>query len=306
MEHNLIGKKWYEVIDFYKLTGLVLIWISAWIFMIPHEVDVNTPFFDNVWGAFFSVFGVYKNESSNSQQLPDLMSGLAALFVMIVLQLRGIFSVTGSSFSQSENKKTHRAMITILDIFSILIHTLFFTMVIKIFLFPETGNVVTIYDKMKENIGITIFTAVAVSGMVFGVPSLAKLFLVLLFGVGVFKNLSMVSRMMGLSGFIAIVFSVIGFYLEFCAGSFDKNRLLVDLNILSGHYDNLYKNALSDGKKVSNVVQVLSGNPAAVLKSVSAKKEPKKSLLHKAEQISEEIKAEGENTGNLNNQAEKE
>ena len=243
---------------------------------------------------FFSVFGVYKNETSNAQQLPDLMSGLAALFIMIVLQLRGIFSVTGASYSEGENKKSHRALITVLDIFSILIHTLFFTMIIKIFLFPETGNTVTIYDKMKENIGITIFTAVAVSGMIFGVPSLSKLFLALLFGVGVFKNLSMVSRMMGLSGFIAIVTSVLGFYLEFCAGSFDKNKLLFDLNILSGHYENLYKNALSDGKKVSSgiktAVQLASGNPRAIAKTVSSSRKNQQSLLHKAEMISESIK----------------
>lgn len=287
MENNLENlsikekseKKWYEAIDFYKLTGIVFLWVSSWLFMIPHYVDVNTPFFDNVWGAFFAFFGAYKQETSVSQQLPDLMSGLIALSLMIILQLRGIFSVTSensadSSEENSDSENKHRVLITVLNILSIIVHSLFFSMMIKIFLFPETGETATIYERMRLNLGITIFTSCAITGMVFGVPSLSKFFLVLLFAVGVFKNISVVSNIMGVAGFVAVLLSILGFYLEFCAGSFDKNKLLLDLAILSGRYNAILKEAESEGEQISSS-----------LKKKSLKINPKKSLLKKAEKL---------------------
>ena len=241
-------KKWYQTVDFFKLTGMVFLWVSAWLFMIPHQVDVQSPFFDNVWGAFLAVFGASKPESNNAQQLPDLMSGLAALFLMIVLQLRGIFSVQVST--EKDKKQSKNALVVFLNMVSVLVHTLFFTMLVKIFLFPATGASVGIYEAMKLNVGITIFTACMVTGMVFGVPSISKLFMVLLFAVGVFKNISLISSIMGVTGFVAAVFAVLGFYLEFLAGGIDKNKIIADLSVLSGHYESLSANALTEGEKV--------------------------------------------------------
>lgn len=267
------SKKWHEAIDFYKLTGIVFLWISAWIFMIPHSVDVNTPFFDNIWGAFFSVFGLYRKETSTSQQLPDLMSGLFSLLIMIVLQMRGIFSVVGND-GNDENRKSFRAIVTFLNILSILVHALFFSIMVKIFLFPETGAAVSIYDRMKENLGITVFVACSVGAMVFAVPSVSKLFLVLLFAVGIFKNISLVSGIMGVSGFVAVLFAAVGFYLEFASGSFDKESLLFDLSILSGRYKTLLKDAESESENISGRRQGVSS---------AQKIRTKKSLLKKAE-----------------------
>ncbi len=278
--HSSAGnpKKWHETIDFYKLTGIVFLWVSAWIFMIPHSVDVNTPFFDNIWGAFFSVLGFSRKETSTSQQLPDLMSGLFSLLVMIVLQLRGIFSVVGNDDNQ-ESRKSCRALVTFLNILSILVHALFFSMMVKIFLFPETGASVSIYDRMKENLGVTVFAACSVGAMVFAVPSVSRLFLVLLFAVGVFKNISLVSGIMGVSGFAAVLFAAVGFYLEFASGSFDKESLLLDLNILSGRYKTLLKDAESESEKISRGRQKVSEN---------RKIRTKKSLLRKAELLNSE------------------
>ena len=275
-------KKWYETIDFFKLTGLTLLWVSAWLFMVPHQVDIQSPFFDNVWGAFLKVFGASKAETSSAQQLPDLMSGLAALFIMIILQLRGVFSLTTPcDFSSgSSEKKGNGAVIVFLNIISVLVHTLFFTMLVKIFLFPDNGATASIYESMKLNFGITIFTVAMVTGMLFAVPSLSRIFMVLLFAVGIFKNISVISSIMGLTGFIAALCGVLGFYLEFIAGGFDKNKMLADLAVLSGHYESLYSSASLESKKVRELgknavagIALASGQPlvAAAIKGKNGK-----------------------------------
>ena len=291
-------KRWYETIDFFKLTGMTLLWISSWLFMIPHQVDVQSPFFDNVWGAFLKVFGASKPETSNAQQLPDLMSSLAALFLMIILQMRGIFSVTAGNSSSvssdgSSEKKHNGALVVFFNVISVLVHTLFFTMLVKIFLFPNTGTTASIYEAMKLNFGITIFTACMVMGMLFAVPSLSRLFMVLLFAVSVFKNISVISSIMGLSGFAAALCAVLGFYLEFLAGGFDKNKLLADFAILSGHYENIYASAEFESRKVRETgakaiksaaagAALLSGNPVAAV-SISKGARQKKLAENKPE-----------------------
>ena len=266
-------KKWYETIDFFKLTGMVLLWISAWLFMIPYQVDVQTPFFDNVWGAFFAVFGASKAETGNAQQLPDLMSGLSALFLMIILQMRGIFSFSRSS---NQDEKTKTGISVVLNVLSVLVHTLFFTMLVKIFLFPQTGATASIYETMKLNFGITIFTACAVTGMIFAVPSLSKVFMVLLFAVGIFKNISRISSIMGVMGFVSVLLAVLGFYLEFLAGSFDRDKLFFELTVLSGHYNSLYQKAIGEAEPIRKASGAIAG---AVIGR-------KKSLLKKAELLS--------------------
>ena len=300
-------KKWYETIDFFKLTGLTLLWVSAWLFMVPHQVDIQSPFFDNIWGAFLKVFGVSKAETSSAQQLPDLMSALAALFIMIILQLRGIFSFTAANYdfsSDSSEKKDSTAVIVILNIISVLVHTLFFTMLIKIFLFPDNGATASIYESMKLNFGITIFTVCMVTGMLFAVPSLSRLFMVLLFAVGIFKNISVISSIMGLTGFIAVLCGVLGFYLEFLAGSFDKNKMLADFAVLSGHYENLYSSASLESKKVRELgknaaagLALASGQPlvAAAIKGKS-EKNSRKSRRFQKNQLEEENLSSLENS----------
>lgn len=51
---------------------------------------------------------------------------------------------------------------------------------------------------------------------------------------------------MGTTGFVAAILSVLGFFLEFSAGGFDKERFLTELAVLSGHYENLYKTSITE------------------------------------------------------------
>ncbi len=296
MDLNKKSKKWYEVVDFYKLTALVFLWVSSWLFMFPHDIDTKAPVFDNVWGAFFSVFGATKSEVSTAQQIPDLMSGAVAVLLMLILQLRGIFSVT-TGFDGTEDsdvggkdagsftpeKKTGRAgpLVVFLNILSILVHALFFSVLTKIFLFPNMAESFTVYEKMRQNMVVTVFTACSITGMVFGVPSFSKFCLLLFFGVGLFKNISFISASMGVLGFVAVLFAVVGFYLEFLAGGIDRRKLRADLSVLSGTYRNLYQDSLEDGKKVSSALSAVSGGVASAV--VSGKKNRRKSLLRRAD-----------------------
>ena len=271
-------KKWYESLDFYRLTGIVLLWISAWLFMMPHESEVNAPFFDNVWGAFFSAFGIHKNEVSAIQQTPDLMTALASVFLMIFLQLRGIFRVAIVQ-KQDENQKDSALLFTLLNLFSIIVHSLFFAVVFKMFFFPNGGTTASVYAAMKENIGITVFAACCITGIILGVPSISRLLIVLLFCVGIFKNISTVSRIMGTTGFVAAILSVSGFFLEFSAGGFDKERFLTELAVLSGHYESLYKTSITERNE-------FAANMTARSSSKKKDSKSKESLLKKAQRFS--------------------
>ena len=93
-------KKWYEIIDYYRLTGIVLLWTASWIFMIPWKTEIISPFYNNIWGALFAVFGAAAQKSVEVQQAPDLASGFFALVLIIVLQLREIQNATNSLLLQ--------------------------------------------------------------------------------------------------------------------------------------------------------------------------------------------------------------
>lgn len=274
---SLRTKKWYEVLDFYRLTGIVLLWISAWLFMMPHEFEVNAPFFDNIWGASLSALGLYKNQVSAVQQSPDLMTALASVFLMILLQFRGIFRVAVVQ-KKDGNENGSGLLLMFMNLFSIIVHSLFFSVVFKMFFFPNGGTAETFYATMKENIGITVFAACCITGIILGVPSISRLLLVLLFCVGIFKNVSMVSRIMGTTGFVAAILAVLGFFLEFSAGGFDKERFLMELAILSGRYEKLYNASIFE----RNAFAANHANRS--FNKTDAKS--KKSLLKKAELFS--------------------
>ena len=236
-------KTWYQVIDFYRLTGLTLIWIASWIFMLPCKTDITSPFYNNIWGALFAMFGATVEKTVEAQQTPDLVSGVVALCVITILKLRGILSLTNNvHFSQADSKR-HKALIILLDLISIIVHTLFFTMLVKIFLFPDKG-VSSLTEQVQTNIKLLVFTAVCVTAMVVGAASLAKLFMILFVIVSIFLNVNFVSNAIGIWGFVAILMSASGFYLEFCHDTFNKKTLLLDAAFLAGKYDRIeYKSA---------------------------------------------------------------
>lgn len=202
---------WFEFIDFYALSGLVCIWISAWLFMLPHKMEVNSPLFDNIWGTFFHLLGISEKRSTVSQQLPDFMSGIISLVLIAILQFRNIISLT------TNKKSAPRPFVIMFDLLNIFVHTLYFSILIKIFLFPNFDDASSIIDIMKMDFATALFFAFSAAAMIFGVQAVAKLFFCLLVALGIVKNISIVSDFMGITGFIAILFSVAGFYLEFCA-----------------------------------------------------------------------------------------
>ncbi len=229
-----MNKKWYEVIDFYRLTALVLIWVSAWIFMIPWKQDITTPYFENVWGSFLAFFGAVKEESVYIQQLPDFFSGVFSLFLIIILHFKGILTITTPI---NNSVKKHKSLIIFLNVISIIVHTLFFAMLIKVSLFPNTQGSNSSIEQ-KKNLYIMIFATVCITGMILGGIILSKIF-ILIFSIALlFFNITFISSIMGLWGFVAIVLSAIGFYLEFCVNGFNKKNLLIELNYISGKYDN--------------------------------------------------------------------
>ena len=118
-------KNWWNYVDFFKLTGLLLIWVSAWLFMLPSKMKIN------VW------------------QLPDLLSSVFALILMTILQLRGIFSFVPKLSKQKESKSIEITLNTL----SIIVHTLFFTMLVKVFIFPNTETKKRyVYDDFLHNL----------------------------------------------------------------------------------------------------------------------------------------------------------
>ena len=157
-------------------TGLVCLWVSSWLLMYPHRMLVEVPLFDSVWGAFFKAFGVSAKHNAGIQQQPDLLCGIAALVVMTIMQLRGIFRVTLFDGVSSGENQNHRALKIVLNLLSITVHTLFFTMIIKVFLFPETGmSAFPSIERMKTDFFLTLFSVFCIAGMIFSVQSVAKL-----------------------------------------------------------------------------------------------------------------------------------
>lgn len=247
-------KNWYQLINFYRLTGITLLWTAAWIFMLPWQTDITTPFYNNIWGALFAVFGATVDKTVETQQTPDLISGIAALVLILILQLRGIFNLTDTNQLSDADTKNHRPLIVSLNLISIIVHTLFFTMLVKIFLFPDTGTA-SLLGKMQANVKITIFTTVCITGMLLGATSIARILVILFSLVAIFNNVSFVSRAMGVWGFLAILLATAGFYLEFCFDGFSKKNLMLDLNFLAGKYKNLELKAKEEAEYYSGVTK---------------------------------------------------
>lgn len=249
-----MNKKWFEIIDFYRLTGIVCIWISSWIFMIPWKTDITSPYFENFWGALFAFFGAAAKKTATVQQTPDLMCGLFALLVISVLQLRGILNIFDTSKFSEKDFKEHKFLIVLMNILSIIVHTLFFTMLIKIFLFPDKGDSSMIV-RLKQDFGITIFATICITGMILGGTAIAKLILIIFSLAAIFMNVSFVSSTMGIWGFIAILFAAAGFYLEFCFNGFKKENLLIDLALISGKYEKLELKANDESAKMRSEIK---------------------------------------------------
>lgn len=206
--------------------------------MLPWKTDITTPFYNNIWGALFAIFGATVEKTVEAQQTPDLVSGVIALCVIIILHLRGILSLTNNvNFSQADSKR-HKALIIGLNILSIIVHTLFFTMLVKIFIFPDTG-LSSMATRLQTNVKLLVFTAVCVTGMILGAASLAKLFMILFVLISIFLNVNFVSSTMGIWGFVAILAATSGFYLEFCYDGFTRRNLLLDATFLAGKYDRI-------------------------------------------------------------------
>lgn len=238
-------KNWWNYVDFFKLTGLLLIWVSAWLFMLPSKMKINEPYFENIWGNIFAFLGFSKIKTVKVWQLPDLLSSVFALILMTILQLRGIFSFVPKLSKQKESKSIEITLNTL----SIIVHTLFFTMLVKVFIFPntETSNFM---QQLKNDMFMTIFCTICITGMILGARAISRLLLVIFSFYAIFKNINFMSTSLGIWGFAAIVCAVVGFYLEFCTDGFDKTRLLMDLHFLAGNYDSL---VLKENEKESLV-----------------------------------------------------
>ncbi len=252
-----MNKKWFEIIDFYRLTGIVFIWISAWIFMIPWKADITSPYFDNVWGAFFAFFGAVAEKTVKTQQMPDLLSGLFALAFIFLLHLRGILNITDNEKLSEKDLKNHRLLIVCMNIFSIIVHTLFFAMLIKIFLFPDKGNS-AVLARLEQNFTVTVLFAVCITGMLLGGAAVSKILMIIFSLAAIFFNVNFVNSTMGIWGFIAIIFAATGFYLEFCVNGFKKENLMIDLAYISGKYEKLElkaKNEILEIKQSTETMQ---------------------------------------------------
>lgn len=233
-----MNKKWFEIIDFYRLTGIVFIWISSWIFMIPWKADITSPFFDNVWGVFFAFFGAVAEKTVATQQMPDFLSGLFALAFIFILQLKGILSIADNKNLSENDFREHKPLIVSMNILSIIVHTLFFAILIKIFLFPDKGNS-AVSARLQQNLVVTVLFAVSITGMLLGGSAISKILMIIFSLAAMFFNVNFVSSTMGIWGFIAILFAAAGFYLEFCIDGFQKENLLIDFAYISGKYEKL-------------------------------------------------------------------
>ena len=74
--------------------------------------------------------------------------------------------------------------------------------------------------------------------MILGLESVAKILVILFSMAALLKNVSFVSRYMGISGFSAIILAASGFYLEIIKDGFSRPMLLADMNLLLGNYRN--------------------------------------------------------------------
>lgn len=249
-------KEWFEIINFYSLFGIVFIWVASWLFLIPYKANVDVPIFDNIWGMFLSLFGIFQKKTTGLQQYPDLLSGIISLIIIIFLQIRGIFSVTSVVDVSCNEKDENKFLSIFLSILSILIYTFFFSVIIKIFLFPNLGFSTTpFFEKLKINFGITIFSVFCIGGIIFGVPSVSKLLFILLIFVSIFKNIKTVSKFMGITGFVAIVFAIIGVCLNLFSGEINKEKLGIDMNILLGRYSSLVYESNEETKEISRTLK---------------------------------------------------
>lgn len=237
-----MNKKWFEIIDFYRLTGIVFIWISAWIFMVPWKVDITSPYFDNVWGVFFAFFGAVAEKTVKTQQMPDLISGIFALVFIFLLHLRGILNITDNEKISEKDLTNHKLLVVCMNILSIIVHTLFFAVLIKIFIFPDKGNS-AISARLEQNFTVTVVFAVCATGMLLGGAAISKILMIIFSLAAIFFNVNFVNNTMGIWGFIAILFAATGFYLEFCVDGFKKENLMIDLAYISGKYEKLELNA---------------------------------------------------------------
>lgn len=234
MEENK-NKQWYQIINFYKLTGLVLIWVSSWLFMTPFLIETNGLVFQNIWGKLLSFIGIVSKENVVVQQKPDLFCGIFSLLFIIILQLRGIFSVIDEK-KDIYQKKSYELLFILLNVLSIIIHTLYFSLIIKIFVFPELNQSFVSRD-IYRNLVFIIFLACSVTAIILSVQSVAKLVMILLLVFCIVKNISVVSDILGVYGFVAILLSAIGFYLEIYSEGINKQKLLIDIKLLACNYD---------------------------------------------------------------------
>ncbi len=244
-----MNKKWFEIIDFYRLTGIVFIWISAWIFMVPWKVDITSPYFNNVWGVFFAFFGAVAEKTVKTQQMPDLISGIFALVFIFLLHLRGILNITDNEKISEKDLMNHKLLVVCMNIFSIIVHTLFFAVLIKIFIFPDKGNS-AISARFEQNFTVTVVFAVCATGILLGGAAISKILMIIFSLAAIFFNVNFVNNTMGIWGFIAILFAATGFYLEFCVDGFKKENLMIDLAYISGKYEKLELKAKNEFSQI--------------------------------------------------------
>ncbi|MEE1167327.1 MAG: hypothetical protein UHP28_09290 [Treponema sp.] len=218
-------RRWWRCLDGAKLLALLFLWISSWLFLLPVQSEVNTPYFDNLWGAFLMLFGASKKQTLVVYQKPDLVCSSFSYLFILILWYRG----TISSFCRTRKKALYLAC----SIVSIVIHSFFLSIFIKVVLFPQTGaDPVSYIEILKSDIGLLLLAATIFCMMAFGPKSTSALAFALLFFVAILKNIRTVSRLMGDAGFVAITFCVIAFYLEFYAIGFNRILFASDLNYI--------------------------------------------------------------------------
>lgn len=219
MKKFIVKKVWFKIVDFYSIFALVCLWSASWILMFPFQTLSSALVYDNFWGAFFSFFGFVNLSSVNVQILPDFVSGILSLFAILILHYRKIISVTNNLTVQE--KSEYKIYCLVANLFSILIHTLFFTVVIKIFIFPANGSSDFIFN-LKEKFIFTILFCCILSGIVLGEEKISKSLLIIFLFFLIFFNLKSVSKILAVWGFVAILFAECGLYVEFYSNSIKK------------------------------------------------------------------------------------
>ena len=115
-------RRWWRCLDGAKLLALLFLWISSWLFLLPVQSEVNTPYFDNLWGAFLMLFGASKKQTLVVYQKPDLVCSSFSYLFILILWYRG----TISSFCRTKKKALYVAC----SIVSIVIHSFFLSIFI--------------------------------------------------------------------------------------------------------------------------------------------------------------------------------